>query len=285
MLKKILFFGVAIILGFIIASVNYMSNRVNHIFKLVETARDEKKYDEVVKVFTPYYDKTPVYSVTLENDFVIQIYAVCALSEKTTGEGDSAKTVTTFANNYAVYMFDFSSIEKEGVVTDQSKGEENGMKLVLGNDTAQYSYDFVNTEASRNLISTINNFNLVQIEISQAEIEKELNGQITYFEFFDAKSNSVKRDSLNLNFSEEFFTSSTELIINYDAYLEDNDKAEEWKKFYTKWQEDYQFNVGYTTKEVSPSSLIWKTVGVMAIYVVVVAVLGFLLFRRKRGRI
>lgn len=276
MLKKILFFSITLIVGIVVAYTTYFSNYINFIYDTINTAVEEEKYENVVQLFTSYFDtESAIDSVNTENGF-INVYPSIIY---TTSTDENGSAVTVFEKAYSIYAFNLKS-ESFAALVDQ----KNLSGFALYNGTTKYEYSFVVTEGDNiyDFAEFIQTTGLMQLDLSYSVVEKSLNSAITKIELVDNQGKAVlSYDNLNLCFGEEFFTMADEYITNYSSYAEANDEAG-WSTFYEGWKTRFDAEgsyLAYDSTTINMKSVLWKTVGMLALYIVACFLVGILIFK------
>lgn len=281
MLKKVLFFSIAIILGVVLAYTTYYSYYVNNLYDMIDSAIAEERYEDVARMFTAYFDSdSSIEKIENENGFVYVYPSILQTTKKDTEGND----YISFEKGYSFYSFKI----KEEVftnVTVSSGTTKNDSGMVFSSGEASYEYPFVVTEGDSpyNLATTITSLSCVEVHIGESIINEKLGGEITSFSLLgNEKQPILVYDNVNLDFSERFFEYADDFVENYDLYAPSND-SENFEKFFTPWKEEYSknetFRISYSQKELKPTSVVWKTVGIMAMYLVVCALVGLLIFK------
>lgn len=300
MIKKILFYGIAIVLGLMIWMTSYYGFYMSHIQGLIQGSIESKDYDKVSKAFLPFYNEEQIeVSVNTDKFAPIQVYEAM-IGEKVEVTVDEQKQMANrYERAYVIYLDDIT-FDLDGISNDQ--GYINHTKIRLYNDEVYYDYFFnePNTAKDPNeegvkryYVNAAKELQFVELDITEKIIKDNLNGALDGFEIFDAKGVSVAPKytfEKELNFDTDFFKLGAELESAYDLYLEkpnDNESAKAYKEFYQKWYEKYTANenygIAYTQRELKPMSVYLKTGGVIAGYIVIVAILGYLLLRKPKN--
>ena len=347
MWKKVLYLSVAFIFGIIVALLAYNSNQFNNVYEKINIAIEEKKYDEIPKIFGGCHDSNEI--LAEENESVeVVIYNGTALTDLAYGK-DSASNFVSYEGSYYIYLFN----SKFSTVTYNEK-ENNTAFVFTADNGKKYSYyyvvnDIVNSSvyaqeqltvedvllnAARDLTVAESSWGLTSLNLTESMvefIEKKIEGAITGLEIVDNEGKLVAEFDINLDFSQKFFTDVNDLIDYYNAYLEvanDSTKEEEMNlaSYYVYgWQEGfssiksedsesiknlnkiqekdatkyeaykknyddaytivYAVNCYFTGSSfrygddyLSPSKIIWQTVGMMCIYALVIVAFYILLF-------
>lgn len=279
MIKKVLFFAISIILAIVIYIIAFYTITYNHLFDIIESAIKEENYTEVTKIFTPFFDEKPAFSLSNEKYKVYMYEATIGYTK----ENEEKKTVSYFDHCYTVFMYGLENLEVNDVKVSDSE-TKNDTAFILSNSNGDtYTYKFVDSEANRNLVSSASSYGVVQLDFQEAIIKEKLNGEITNISFTESDGNVLFSQAVDLDFNSDFYTKTAELISTYDSCVETNDTTT-FNKFYETWLTSFKetYQVGYTSSELRPSSNTWKIVGVMAVYLILDSVLGYFVLRRKR---
>lgn len=300
MIKKILFYGIAIVLGLMIWMTSYYGFYMSHIQGLIQGSIESKDYDKISKAFLPFYNEEQ-FTITVDTDKFapVQIYEAM-IGEKVEITIDEKKQMVNRYERAFVFYVDDIIFDLDGISNDQ--GYINHTKIRLYNDEVYYDYFFNEPNTAKNpneegvkryYVNAAKELGFVELDITEKIITEKLNGALDGFELFDAKGNSVAPKytfEKDLTFDTDFFKLGSELEAAYDRYLDkpnDNESAQAYKEFYEKWYERYTANenygIAYTQKELKPMSVYLKTGGVIAGYLVIVAILAFLLLRKPKN--
>lgn len=193
------------------------------------------------------------------------------------------------ADGYYDYKFDISSeVNKDLYIEKPSNVKET---LLNAERVASNYYD--------NWGIYYFNFN----EETVGFIEEELASDIIGFNLVDGASKTLLDDNeqckLSFNFESTFFTDVKVLydayqkfIPIYDAYHADDIKEDEYNAAYDVFideTEEFEADLdsgkypnyleSFTQKELMPSIIIWKSIGIVALFVVCVAILYILIFK------
>lgn len=283
MIKKILFFTITIVVGVVLAYTTYYSSYVNHVYDIVETALKEERYEDVARMFTSYFDaESKVQRVDSEEGFIL-VYPSILQTTKTSTDG---KSYTGFEKGYSVYGFSLKDTSFADITVSKDTTKNDSGIIYNGRDSQSYSYPFVVKTGDNpyDLTSTISSLKCVEANIGEKDINEKLGGSITSISLLNSNGETIINASgLNLDLSEEFFTYADELIAKHDECAPTNDKDtfnpffEEWKTRYLAANENYK--MFYSTSDIKPTSLLWKTVGIMVMYVAVCVLIGLLIFK------
>ncbi len=312
MVKKILFFGIAIILGFMILVMCYSGFQMSDVQAKVTEYISNNDYESLSRCFLPYFniDSIKQYNSGEKEVKVTSLQAVSASSITIEVNGEQEDTVK-YVPGYTFYLQNFNNLGDleaffSGVETDGKIS--NYTRVVFYNGNLSYDYYFNDpiTATSENAEGT-NRFytgyaeelNFVEIDLPLTTINDELAGQITKLELYGGQAvpGSDATPALSLDFSDtplttesQFFTLANELVEHWDAFLEDLD-ATKYNEFMNPesgegWLDRYNASGNFGTSissynDLIGNSAIIKTVVVMVIYLVVCIVLGIFVLRNK----
>lgn len=204
------------------------------------------------------------------------------------GETSSNKTAVEFKSSetgkgYNYYFVVSDTINSSSYVAEPTTKEEQ-----LLNST-------------RDITNTKDDWNFMRVTFTKTmldEIEKSLGGKITSLSINDCDGNSVYTTNISLDYSQSFFSDKkmVEMFTKYNTYLDsyiaannDSDKIKElnnewgtqfdaWKKEFIAESEVTGYAIGYESSVVTPSKIVWQTIGMLALYALVVILFYVLLF-------
>ena len=310
MWKKVLYVAVALIFGFIVAVIAYNSNQFNNILDLVSTALVEEKYDELPKIFGGVHDTNEIINEKEEKAQVL-VYNGTAVTDLNYGE-DSTRFMK-YEGAYYIYILhpSFSTIDiSEGettvnksafVFTADNGNEYTYYMIANANVNADYyvaeskTLEDVLLKPARDLASPKDSWGFMSVNVTETMVKyisEALGGKITGMNIVDNEGNVVGKYAVNFDFSQQFFTDIKELVTNYNVWLEAyvaNEKVEEaeatFTEFYNPWLENFNANTettGYSFRYedsyLSPNKILWQTVGMMALYSLVIVVFYVIIF-------
>lgn len=310
MWKKVLYIAVALIFGFIVAVIAYNSNQFNNILDLVSNALVEEKYDELPKIFGGVHDTNEIVNSDGEKVDVI-VYNGTAVTDLTYGK-DSEKFMK-YEGAYYIYLLhtSFSTINvSEGEnVTNKSAfvfTADNGNEYVyymIANENVNADYYVAESETledvllkpARDLASPKDSWGFMSINVTETMVEYisgHLGGDITGMNIVDNEGNVVAECDVDFNFSQKFFTDIKDLVENYNVWLEAyaaNEKVDEaeakFNEFYTPWLEEFNasaettgYSFRYEDSYLSPKKILWQTIGMMALYSLVIVIFYVIIF-------
>lgn len=292
MIKKILFFGIAIILGLMVWMTSYYSFYMGYTQDMIYTAIAEDDYDTLAKIFLPFYNKEGE-DLGGNDEFDIFVYeGVVANTTKITVDGNE-QTVNRYQDAF-IFFVDNIGFDLEGKKESDTSPVKNYSSLVFYNEEASLDYTFTFNDpidgvegaegTNRYYVSAAKSLNFCEIDLNTNIIEEELAGKITKVEVIDGKGESVGTVDCNLDLTSSYFTEVKELVAAYDQYLDDLD-ATKYTEFYNTWLAEYNNvetnGVTLSDAERKPTSIYVKTIIVMVIYIAICGVLGYFILRKK----
>lgn len=316
---KIVYILIALIATVLVYIMGYNSNSINHIVNMTNDAIAAKDYVQLAKIHGGCLDVNNI-SKENEDNLDLAIFPATTLSSYSYYK-DSENTETIQTNSYdkAYYIyiayptFELNSNELDGKYV-------NDAAIKFKSDNGSYTYKFeitenVNSElfnktpysvndvilkGQRQALTYYENWGFINVTLSESVIDaisSDLNGSINAIEILDRDGTSVYSESINLDFSQKFFTDVEPLCTNYNNYIaEINSDDEEVKKgaedkfnkFYEGtdsqkgFEETFLENSDYTFRledsVLQPGKLVWQTIGIVALFVIVIVLLYFLLF-------
>ena len=328
MWKKVIYIGIAVVIGIAVFLFGYNSNQMNHLVNLVDEAIENEKYEDVAKIWEGCFDTKSIVSNDKDN-FDIVIYPATSQTDVTYGT-DSTRYLK-YEKAYYIYLFNMrfsygsvntgSGTNSNKAAIEFSNGDQSYSYYFIANDTTNSSSYIANPmtkeeallNVSRDLTSTIDAWNFLKVTFTETmikKIESSIGGEITGISIKDSTGETQFTANVQMNFSQEFFKDMEPLFTNYniylDAYLAANDDsakidaaANAFTEFYgddkdtTKgWAnttfKEYETQKGYTLRYgndiLTPSKIMWQTVGIEALYLVVAALIYIMLFHFKAVR-
>ena len=313
MIKKILFFGIAIILGFMLLMMCYSGFQMSDVQAQITEYMQTNDYNSLARCFLPYFNSNSI-TTQADTDYfdLVSLESITSSSVTVSIDGSEQQT-NDYNTSYTFFLNNCSNIDLEGV-QKQDGQVYNYTRLVFLNGENRFEYYFNDPltatsdqgeDVNRYYTTYIQNMSFVEIDLSLADIES-IGGQITGYEFYDAKADPDNADTKPLvsgNFAtpitlnSEFYTLADELVSAWDAYLDGlnssnmEDKANTFNEFFDPaegegWIDRYNSHDGFSQgirsySDIIGSSPIYKTAIVMVIYVAVCVLLGVFLLRNK----
>ncbi|MDE6408229.1 MAG: hypothetical protein K2K50_06465 [Anaeroplasmataceae bacterium] len=319
MWKKILYFGIAIVIGILVYIIGYSSNQMNHLEGIVKGAIQKEEYYKVPMVWGGCFDTKSICDNNSDK-LDLMIYPATSQTDVTYGEDNSTRCLE-FEKAYYVYIFNakFS-------VDTATDGKNSFNKTAIefsSNDAGSSSYDYyfvvnenINSNVyvkepksveevllnnAREVTNTNATWNFMRITFTETmlkQMTKEMNGNIHKLSVKDCDGNVVYSVNVNLDFSQGFFadTKIDEILTKYNTYLSaylaaegDSSKLKElngtWGKEFDTWKKEFTeaspttgYTIGYERSYVTPSKLVWQTIGMLILYAVVILLFYMLLF-------
>lgn len=319
MWKKVLYLGVTIIFGFLVYIMSSNSNQMNHLESLVKKAIESEKFYEVPMIWDGCFDTTSI--VKNDSDKMdIVLYPATSQTDVTYGPEDSSSRFLKFERAYYLYIFN-TSFSLNSVKTDSetsynlsgiefSNGTKSYMYYFIANEnTNASSYEANPTtkeqailKSNRDITNTNSVWNFMRVTFTETmlnEIVKELGSDITTLSVKDSEGVAQYTSDVSVNFSQNFFTDVKPLFDNYNIYLDSylaangdknkiNEAQTKFNEFYDPWYEEFEskkeetkYTFRFDNDVLSPSKLMWQTIGITALYAVVVVLIYILLFHFK----
>lgn len=306
MWKKIFYIAIAIILGIFVAYISYNSNQYTHLQNIVNKELKEENYQEIPKIFGGAHDSKPILEVKNDNVNVL-IFNGTAVTDLKYKDSRYFKYETC----YYIYLFDVNytyltssnNLNKTSIEFITKNGNSYNLPFILTSSINKDDYiaEPENLEeallhSSRNIPADIDSWNFMTVKLTSkmAEIITENRNDIVGFKLIDHEGIVVGEYNVKLDFSQNFHKDSDvlELIDRYNEYLDIYLKGEdvaaaskEFDSFYSNWEEEFRNNKENTGYELpygkdflQPSSIVWKTVGFMAIYSLIMVGFYFIFF-------
>ena len=314
MIKKILFFGITIILGFMLLMMCYAGFQMSDVQAQFTEYRQTNDYNSLARCFYPYFNSNSI-TTQADTDYfdLVSLESITATSVTVSIDGSEYQT-NDYNTSYTFFLNNCSNIDLQGV-RKQDGQEYNYMRLVFLNGENRFEYYFNDPltatsdqgeDVNRCYMADDQKVIFAKIDLSLADIES-IGGQITGYEFYDAKADPDNADTKPLvsgNFTtpitlnSEFYTLADEFVSAWDTYLDGlnssnkEDKDNAFNEFVDPaegegWIDRYKSHDGFI-QVIRPlyldsvgSSPIYKTAIVMVIYVAVCVLLGVFLLRNK----
>lgn len=315
MWKKILYFGVAIIIGILVFIMSYSSNQMNHLESLVKGAIDNEKFHEVPMVWDGCFDTNSIIENNQDNLDIV-LYPATSQTDITLKIGEESRREVEYEKAYYLYIFN-AKFSLGNINDGATNYNETCLEFSSESNSSSYKYYFVVNEEinkgsyieepttlaeallnnSRDVTNTNETWNFMRVTLTETminHITSSIGGEITKFDLKDSDGNIQYSSDVKLDFSQPFFTDVKDLFENYNIYLDsylaaDGDKtkiqeaSDKFQEFYEAWKIEFDKNEkGYTFRYddniLTPSKLMWQTVGMVTLYAVVIVLFYILLF-------
>ncbi|MDE5855722.1 MAG: hypothetical protein K2H06_01610 [Anaeroplasmataceae bacterium] len=225
-----------------------------------------------------------------ERAYYVYIFnAKYSVDTATDGASSFNKTAIEFSSNdsdsvsYNYYFVANETINSNVYVKEPKTKEE----VLLNNE--------------REVTNTNKTWNFMRITFTETmlkQISKEMKGSIDKLSVKDCDGNAVYSVNVSLDFSQDFFENVKvkDILTQYNSYLSsylaadgDSNKLKElnkeWKVKFDTWKSEFRedipntgYAIGYEKDVVTPSKLVWQTIGMLALYAIVVLLFYVLLF-------
>ena len=315
MFKKICFF---IVVGFFALAIGYLqynTYQVEYVNDLCEEHIKNNEFEEVAKMFIDCFDtKSIIEDSTDEAD--IKIYPGMMSVNAYYTENDNAKAYVMYEPIYHMFIFN-SKFEFNNLTLDG--GEYlNKSSIRFNGDTKSYDYflqvnssynnQYYVEEAnslsdailnnSRTYVDSLDSLGFLTIDFSKTMldlIKKELESNINSISIVSNEGIELYTMKLAFNYDEQFFKDSDDLINfqnecldKYEAATSDEERKNIVESAQNELSSWISSNTGYdstyfvrTGSYSTPASVIWKTVGSLVVFAIIVALIYILLFERK----
>lgn len=314
---KVVYFMFAAILALVVYLFTYNSAGYDHVKALSDAAISEKNYSDLGKIFGGCLDTRSIIEDT--SDYLdMVIYPSSTLTSVSYTENEESKSFNKYEDSYYIYIinptFDYDDVSVNGNVINKTA-------IRFESDTNSYDYylkitDSINSEIYVESPSTLNeavmknnrdytvdyaSWNFFKIVITESMLNAMNIGEVKSVSIIDSDGENIYTISADMNFTQEYFTFVEPLTIEYNKYLsvvelDDEEKLaaadEIFNLFYfgengndgfeslVNNSEFYSFR--YTDDYLQPSSLIWRSIGMVLFFAVAVMLLYALLFHFKQ---
>ncbi|MCM1131111.1 MAG: hypothetical protein NC310_03365 [Roseburia sp.] len=212
----------------------------------------------------------------------------------------SVDTVTDGTSSFNKTAIEFSSSDESSVPYDYYFIVDETMNSSVYVKEPQTKEEVL-LNNTRDVTNTNSNWNFMRITFTETmlnQISKEMKGKITKLSVKDCDGQDVYTTDINLDFSQGFFENVKvkDMLEKYNTYLNayiaaDGDSAtlkelnNTWGTQFDNWKKEFNedipntgYAIGYERDIVTPTKLIWQTIGMLALYVVVIILFYILLF-------
>ena len=317
MFKKICFFIIAGFFGIAIYYLNYQTDQYNHTLNIINTAIEEEKYSDVARVFGGYFDTETI--IKDDSDKLdLRIYPGTTQVNVEYYKNDSLVNHYDFVKTYYFYLFKTNYSLATFTYGESEQINYSGIKFI-GESNKEYMYYFVINDQinannfvekpteiiqtmlnnDRDYVTTNDSLKFISINFTDLMIEeivKTIESPITKLEIIDNENNVVYTQNVTLDFSEEFFKYSSEMITKYSDAIERYNEVKttkeqeevmaEFNEYYSKWMTKFEedniltYSFGFSKEELSPNSLYFESIDKLVIFLVILVLAYILLFHR-----
>ncbi len=315
MWKKVLYVGVSVILAIVIYMVGYQSNQNNHIYELVSKNVSSGEYANVGRTLGGCFDTNSIVSENEEKLDLVIYPATTLTSSYQYGDQryqhfETAYYIYLFKPQFSLWNTeDEKAPNKAGIRFTASDGSSYDYYYLVNEDVNSNCYvsnpntleeallknkrQHIIYQKQHGLLFTISTFTKTQLNL----IKERLNGNaIDAISILDIRGEVVYTTNVQLDFSQAFFTDIESFSTRFDEYVqtvnatsdskEKKNLEKEFSEFSKEWQDntfapwidEKGYTMRYDNNVLSPSSLIWRTIGMVALFGVVVVILYLLLF-------
>ncbi len=305
MIKKILFFGIAIILGFMVLMMSYSGFQMSDVQAKITEYMNNHDYVNLSRCFLPYFNASSIKELNEEGNVKVTVLESIHAVKTTIKVDENEQEANRYVASYTFYLEDFKDFDFNGVDTNGTVSNYARVEFYNGDKSLVYYFNDPITASSANADGVNRyytdyaaNLDFIEIDLPISDIEEKLDGSITSLRVYDSKAaDSTATPKLEisfdaLNIETDFFTLANELVDNWNTYLDDLD-ADKFNNFFDPaegegWIDRFDANENYRKgingyDELIGNSAIIKTVIVMVVYLAVCVGLGFLLLRKKNA--
>lgn len=314
---KVMYIGFAIVLAVLVYVAGYNTNIFDHIGGLTNQAINDKNYVEVAKIHGACFETKNIVTEqpeTNKNNYELAVFKSSIQISEQIYVDEKTEPVTENGYDYSYYIYLFGLTDVLDQTTDgETLSNETAFNFVGTEGTYTYyfkvSKDYNSTfytekpkninEAllgkERDLFSYQINWGFVNLTLTETLLKAMNIGTINQIEVTNASGNVVFEQDVVLDFNKDsgFFADINPLIVSYNEYIDevtaaekDNEKInkanEKFETFYKEFEEKFLATEGYTFRHedsyLQPGKLVWKTVGLLAFYVLAAAILYILIF-------
>ena len=284
MIKKILFFGITIILGFMLLMMCYSGFQMSDVQAQITEYMQTNDYNSLARCFLPYFNSNSI-TTQADTDYfdLVSLESITATSVTVSIDGSEYQT-NDYNTSYTFFLNNCSNIDLQGV-RKQDGQEYNYMRLVFLNGENRFEYYF--------------NDPLTATSDQGEDVNRcyMADDQKVIFAKIDTKPLVSGNFTTPITLNSEFYTLADEFVSAWDTYLDGlnssnmEDKANTFNEFFDPakgegWIDRYNSHDGFSQgissySDIIGSSPIYKTAIVMVIYVAVCVLLGVFLLRNK----
>ena len=201
MWKKILYIGIAIVIGIFVYIIGYQSNQYNHLTNVVNDAISSSNYADVAKVFGGCFDTNSIVDDDTD-DLDLVVYPATSLIDQKYYQGENEVRYLKYEAAYYFYIFKSSFSYSNKTSSSGAVSNETGFVFYSGQN--EYHYHFVVSDSvnsteyvetptspkeltlnnSRDYTNSQSTWYFMTITITETmldDIVKELNGNIDSF--------------------------------------------------------------------------------------------------------
>ena len=314
---KVMYIGFAVILAVLTYIAGYNTNIFEHINSLTSQAINDKNYVEIAKIHGACFEADNIVKEQAslnKTDYELAIFkSSIQISEQIYEEGKS-EAITENGYDYSYYIFLFGLTDILDQTTDgTTMTNETAFNFIGTEGTYKYyfkvSKDYNNTyynekpktlnEAllgkERDLFVYQTNWGFVNLTLTETLLNAMNIGSVNKIQVTNKSGEVVFEQNIVLDFNKEsgFFKDMQPLVVSYNEYIDEvtaanndkeiinnaNKKFEAfYKDFEVKFEDTPNYTFRYEDSYLQPSKLVWKTIGLLALYVLAAAVLYLLLF-------
>ncbi len=315
MWKKVLYIGVSVIIAIVVYMVGYQSNQNNHIYDLVSKNVSSGEYANVGRTLGGCFDTNSIISENEEKLDLVIYPATTLTSSYQYGDQkyqhfEAAYYIYLFKPQFSLWNAEDVKVpNKAGIRFTSSDGSSYDYYYLVNENVNSNCYvkdpntleeallkngrQHIIYQKQQGLLFSVSTFTKKQLEL----IQNRLNGKaIDTISILDIRGEAVYTTNVKLDFTQDFFIDIEPFSTRFDEYVqavnatsdskEQKQLEEDFNAFSKDWQEntfapwvdEKGYTMRYDNSVLSPGSLIWQTIGMVALFAVVVVILYLLLF-------
>lgn len=208
-LISVIYYIFVIVIVFVLAIILPEENKDSLVADCIEDSINSGDYEQIVALFSPYYNETPVYSINKDNQ-IIKIYEAVTNDEVYDTENYYIKSTMVGL------IFNSNDYNYEDL-TDSSGNTYNDTKIQISDGTNTYDVDLESAN-----FAYLTKYRMIQFEIDEFDFKKSNLDTISDITFYqNDNSEFLTVNDLNLNFNTEFFNYVDEFNYLYNEQFFD----------------------------------------------------------------
>lgn len=210
-LISVIYYIFVVIIVFVLAIILPEENKNSLVENCIKDSINSENYEQIVALFCPYYNETPICSIN-ESNKIIRIYE--------TVTNDEIYDTENYYMKKSLVGFIFNSDEYNYQdLTDSNGDSYNNTRLQISDDNNN-TYDEIELE-SANFVY-LDKYGMIQFEIDEFDFKQSNLSAISNISFYqNDNSKYLTISNLNLNFSTDFFNDVEEFNYLYNEQLYD----------------------------------------------------------------
>ncbi len=290
MWKKIIYYSVTAIFGVLFLLAAYYTTSMNRYVSIVEKAKKNDDYRNVIRLTSDFGNTQVIYSSTLSDGAVIKIFETSSARKITV----SGTEYTLLDINYAIYISGskLNTSNSHDILGDAYN--KYGFELIA-EDGSTFQY-FIDNDLNPEMKTLVPDYtklsydyedmSLFQIEIPYDFVNSVLSSPVTQVNIKNSDDTNYAEIQVEFDYDSDFFTQVSGLKDAYNAKTLGTKTSEEYNEYRSNWETEYytnsQYVSGYTQSQLFPFTFYLKLVCLMVGYTVIILVVGDILVGKKR---